>query len=372
MSAHSVYEGFISSFQDPSFGGTSTSPQALYVEQENLDIGYTLNKRNPTVSTGRGFGSFSQVPTSMKPQGTIAFAFRTDDCLRFFNAHFQFSQTNGGTEIVFSPNLEEARYSRYDINDGTVPKPTFYPETVTIVKKLFDSGTNAYVFKQGIVESLAMTAGVGLEAIISCGMRFLSVDAGSAVGSLVGAYSTHLPFESFQANVKLDGNTIDLSGFNFNSWQKLQDITAVGNVNPNAFKYLDYTLTGTIAFDLPSSAFTHIGSMIGTKDFSFTATLLNAANDKVVINMPVCRRTPFNFNQGNADSKLSVSMPFEAFPYGTSGYITVTVSSTSGAFMPWTLLDAKDGARTITSWPLFDAASGARTIATFIRFDRDA
>ena len=371
--AHSVYEGFISSFEDDTLGSQS-NPQTLFVEQESLDLGYELRKRNIQVHNNRGVGSFAQVPLSMKPKGTIVFAFRADDSLRFLNAHFQYgtsSVTGTATTYTFHPHLGEGRYSRYDIIEDDGIPDTFCPFTISIEKVLWGTGTNSYLFRQGIVESLTTRAGVGLEASFSAGVRFLSATAQSAVQGSVGAYSVSSAFESFNANIKVDGAVIDLVGFEANSWQKLQDITPLGKMSPNGFKFLDYQLTGNLMMDLPNDAFKHVGSMIGTKNFSLTATMTNTGNDKFIISLPVCRRLPFNFNQGTGDSKLTASIPFESYSYGTD-LITYSVitATTSSILTGQIMLDAHEGARG-TGYATFNAQAGARTIATFLRFDRD-
>ena len=369
--SHSGYEGWIAVYEN--VGGSLANPQALQVNAENLDFGYELRKRNFQVSDGRTTGTFAQVPISTKPKGTLNFQLHTDDCLKFMYSHFQNGSKSGiiGTRSYsFYPNRGVSRYRSNDRESYN-----FVPYTISVLKKLYDSGTNAFFFKNGITETLNLGLSTGQETALEASIRFLDVDYGTAVESAPeGSYSPHTAFESWSGTVKLDGQTIDLFSLSLSSTNKLQENLRLGASNPVGYRFMDYQLTGQMAFDLPSSSLDQVGSLFGTKNFSITATLFNSANDCIKLSLPLCRRLPFNYQQTGRTDSLKGAIPFEAFWSDSSPTIFEVDTSYEFTLVATiaTILDANYGPRTIgTTWFIADAQYGTRSLGTYIFYDRD-
>ncbi len=367
--AHSGYESWVVVYEDSFTDGSPIYPQVLKVNSETLDVGRELRKRNIQISDSRGIGTSSQVTISTKPKGTINFEVHSDDCLKFFYAHFQQGNYSGTTSYAFTPNRNIARYRNYLYDDTE-----FKPYTISVLKKFFDvysEGTsNAFLFQNGVVDSLTLNLATGQEMALEASIRFLGVDAAyTTQNAPTGSYSPHRAFESWSANVAMNGQSIDLFGLSLTSTNKLQESLTLGTDTPIAFKFLDYEMKGALSFDLPTSALDQIGSMFGTRTFSLTATLTENATSYIAISLPTCRRLSFNYalNSGALQSQ----MPFEAYN-DPSNPITFTVR-TDYDFTPLTsvgtIIDAHYGIRGTTSFWI-DAQLGTRGIASII-YDRD-
>jgi hypothetical protein len=67
--------------------------------------------------------------------------------------------------------------------------------------------------------------------------------------------------------------------------------------------------------------------MFGSQNFSFVATLYNGTADRVVFDMPMCRRLPFDYRIKSGAESDKASVPFEAFESAGTYPIRITVDT---------------------------------------------
>jgi hypothetical protein len=337
------FDGFVSVFEDDWVGGTTHSyPQPLYLDQDSLTFGKEIVVLGQAVGDGRVTNSDSVVYKAAKPEGGLTFQFRSSDILKTLYSHFQLGSVESGT----SPY----RYSFYPKKDpldwstrGTSPRGTYgetpgQPYTVSVLKKVLSpanayGGTNSFFFKHAICDKLGFNLSVGDDAKAQANFKFRDLDYGTAVSANpdsveVGTYAKTPSFISWGASISLGGTAYDLSAFRLNSDQSSQEFSRLGRQAPENFNYDSYKITGEAMFDLPLDAMKEIGSMFTGQTFAFVATLYNGTADRVVFNLPTCRRMPFDFSPKSGAESLGVSMPFEAFESAGTYPIKVTVDTT--------------------------------------------
>src|SRR5690606_5231071 len=94
------------------------------------------------------------------------------------------------------------------------------------------------------------------------------------------------------------------------------------------------------------------------------ATLYHSASDRVIIEMPKCRRLPFDFNNPGGDKPWQGQVPFEAFESNGTFPIRVTVD-TDHLIGYFTMFgDASYGARG-TGFATYNAGTGTRNLGDY-------
>lgn len=368
------YEGWISIFEDDWIGGAAhTDPQALCVDKESLTFDKAIDYRNQSVGLGRVGLADHLVFKEKKPKGAISFQFRNSELNKVLLAHFQNGTTNG-TRYSFYPRTNPLDYSFL----GTHPNHAYgeveaQPYTVSVLKKLYNTsqngGTNSFFFKHGVCDKLGFQVQVGQDAKAQANFVFRDVDTGTAVSdnpnsTSVGSYATTSPFQFWSATVLLGGASFEVTSFDIQSDQGVQEYSRVGRQDPENYQFGGYTCKGNFGFDLPYDALKHVGSMFGGQPFSFVATLYNNSNEQVVFDLPYCKRLPFDYQFPDGVSPMSGRIPFQAFESNGIYPIKVTVD-TSYNLLSLTHLDAILGTRTVASMDVYDAGTGARTLSSF-------
>lgn len=331
---------WVSVFEDDSSTGTVFSnPQPLCTEQDNLAMGKEVQVREQSVGNTRSPNDKVVVLKGAKPQGGIAFQFRSSDLLKVAYSHFQLG--SAGTvgsyhRYSFYPKKEPLNWGTVGAHPlGTYGSSNGQPYTVSLMKKAIDQnsaygGTNALFFKHGVCDKLSFKMGSDDLAMAQAGFKFRDLDYGTSVpanpqSAAIGSYATTPGFVGCNASVAIGGVAFDVAAFEINSDQGAQEFSRVGRQAPENYNFDKYKLTGNFSFDLPMDGMKEIGSMFGTQPFAFLATLFNSANDQVVFDMPVCVRLPFDVS-GDGDTPRA-SIPFEAFESGGVYPIRVTVDT---------------------------------------------
>lgn len=377
----SGFEGFISIFEDDLYdGSTFTSPQALHVDQENLSLGKYIEYRNESVGSGRVGLATHLVYKEKKPKGGFTYQFRSGDINKVLLCHFQNGTYDGTSRYSFYPRTNPLDFN----NQGSLPNQAYgrviaKPYTVSILKKLFDTtsngGTNSFFFKHGICDKLGFRLNSGDDAKAEANFVFRDLDYGTAVSAVpgsdgtVGSYATTPSFQYWSATVTMDGAAFEISAFDIASDQSIQEYSKVGRQDPEAYQFSGYSLRGNFAFDLPYDSLKQVGSMFGGLPFAFVATLYNGTTDRVMIEMPYCKRLPFDFNTGGGDKPLTGRVPFQAFENAGTYPIKITVD-TEYTFPGLLILDGVLGARTLASMDEYDASLGARTLSSYTEVNR--
>ncbi len=372
------FEGWISLFEDDWFEGTQLNPQPLFVDQESLSFGKNIEYRSSSVGSGRVGLPSHLVLKEQKPKGGITFQFRSSDVIKVLLCHFQ-NGSQDGTRFSFYPRTNTIDYNYR----GTYPNQGYgevvaQPFTVSVLKKMFhtsnNGGTNSFFFKHGICDKLGFRVRTGQDAKADANFVFRDLDYGTAVSANpnmaeVGSYATTPSFQSWSATALLNGNAFELASFDIQSDQSVQEFTRVGRRDPEHYQFSGYTCRGNFAFDLPTDALLHVGSMFAGNTFGFVATLYNSAADRVIFEMPHCARLPFDYNFPDGESPVTGKIPFQAFESNGTYPIRITVD-TNYPFPGPTILDAALGARSLPSFDIYDAASVARVLANFNIYDR--
>lgn len=369
------FEGWISVFEDNNYEGTVfSSPQVLHVDRENLSLGKYIEYRNESVGSGRVGLSSHLVFKEKKPRGGFTYQFRAGDLPKILLCHFQ-NGTQSGTRYSFYPRTNTLDYTdRGTIPDQNYGKVLARPYTVSVLKKFFDTasngGTNSFFFKHGICDKLGLQLNAGDDAKAEANFVFRDLDYGTPVANnpgsdgTVGSYSTTPSFQYWSGTVTMDGAAFEISSFEINSDQSIQEYSKLGRQDPEAYQFSGYTLRGNFSFDMPYDALAHVGSMFGGSAFSFVATLYNGTSDRVMIEMPHCKRLPFEFNFSSGNSPIVGKIPFQAFESNGTYPIKITVDTEFTA-IGYRVLDGVQGARTVGAMNEYEASEGARTIGDY-------
>lgn len=373
-----AFEGFYSIYQNGSWGGgTPYSPQAIPVEGESLSVQQDIRFRENLVGEGRVSQRGALVPLAQTPKGAIAYAFRSDDCLKVFFSHFQCGSilgTTGGTyHYSFYPSKSNPNFISGSFSNGPYGG-TAYPYSVSILKRLTGSGTNSLFFKNGICDKLDIQWAANEEVKLNADYVFRSVDTGTQITQLpdstvVGSYSREPNFHSIFGTVAYNGASFEVESVQLNFRNNIQPLSRVGARNPESFHFGRYTVSGELGFDFPSDGVKYIGSMIGTGTFSLSLTMRNSATSIVQFTLPSCVLAPFEVNA--QDNAYQLRLPFRAFESGTLPPVSVDVYSSYNLFGAIFLWDALLGARTLSEFTLKDAENGARTLSNYSIYDRD-
>jgi hypothetical protein len=208
---------------------------------------------------------------------------------------------------------------------------------VSVLKKVIDTntsygGTNAVFYKHGVCHKLDFSLQTGDDAKAHASFKFRDLDYGTAVSANpnsaeVGSYATTPSFVSTGASVTIAGTQVDISSFTLSSEQAVQEFTRVGRQAPENYNFSSYTAKGVFTFDLPLDAMKEVGYMFGSQTFSFLATVANSASDRVIFDLPNCRRLPFDFNAQSGDASVKGQIPFEAFETNGTYPMRVTVDT---------------------------------------------
>jgi hypothetical protein len=248
------------------------------------------------------------------------------------------------------------------------------PYTVTAIKKLFDTGsyggTNAFVFRGGIVDKLSFQLTTDSDAKLKPHLYFRGYDLGSAIPNnpndgTVGSYSSYPSFQYWTGTVKMDGASYEVSSLSLESSHQTQEYSRVGRQAPENYQLSGYSLKGAFSFDLPQDALKQVGSMFVGSSFSLIATLFNSASDQVVIEMPYCVRAPFDYNFSGGNVSQTGAIPFRAFENNGTYPIKITVDTGYQVSQISLFGDAALGARSIPSGSWYDASATARTLSAF-------
>ncbi len=375
----SGFEGWISVFEDDNVdGSTFSNPQVWHVDKETLTFGKSIERNARLLSQSRSPRVEELLYKEAKPEGEVVYQFRASDILKPLYCHFQLA-----TLISTTLPYRYGFYTRTNPldweNRGTYPTGTYgaaygRPYTISVLKKTFDTsdygGTNSYFFQHGIVNKLTFDCQSGDDAKLAVSFKFRDLDKGTPVSanpnsSSTGSYSTDSCFYSHSATVTLDGFAFDISGFQVESNQGVQEYSRVGRQAPENYQFSNYSARGAFTLDLPSTAQDHVEGMFNGNTFSFVATLFNGTSERVILDMPYCRRLPFDFqNPGNTSWKGRI--PFEAFESTGIHPLKVTVDTSyqlSPILEVWG--DASLGARGV-GYGTYDAGTASRTLLDYI------
>lgn len=379
----SGFEGWIALFEEDSVvGSTLYQPQPLHADQESLSLNKEILHKTPMASPSRVSLGDTLVYKAAKPQGEVAYQFRSDDILKVLLAHFQAGSVAATTtpyRYTFFPRMWPLDYTYR----GTIANSPYGQGSasrvysVAVGKKLFDTtqngGTNAYLFKHGICDKLSLSIRSGDDARAKASFKFTDCDAGTAIsanpsGTAIGTYSVLPSYESWSGTMSMDGGTFEMSSLTLVSDQGVQEFSRVGKSAPENFQYSSYSLKGQIGFDLPQDAFRHVGSMVSGEWFSISGTFANSVNDRVIVSIPRARRLPFDYFNHGGDKTLEGMIPFEAFEYQGSSPITISVDTNSIFSGLLRFGDALTSSRSGVTMQGYDAGTGARdnTYATII------
>lgn len=364
------YEGFISIFENGSWGGAALrNPQALPVEFESLGVNQDIRFRDSVISDGRAYNAQSSVHLGKSPSGAIAYSFRPDDCAKVFYSHFQRGTMTGGTKYTFYPSLGKPDFESGQYPDGSY-QGSGYVYSVSILKRLTPTGTNAQLFKNGVCDTLQIAWSANEEARLNADFKFLSVDTGTAWsgipnGTESGTYSSQAPLHAHYGTLTYAGGAIELEQVTLNLKNNLEVMGRVGARNAEAFRFGRYEVSGDLGLDLPPDGFKYLGSMLGTRSFSLSMDMRTSGTSFITFSLPNCFHKPFEINANGINSRLK--LPFVAFGTGTLPPIQVEVYTTYEDLF-W---DASANARTLLEYEIIDAAYGARTLSEYEIVDRD-
>lgn len=373
-----AYEGFYTIFENGSWGGgTPYNPQALPIESESLGVHQDIRFRDNLVASGRVHNPESLVVLDKAPSGAISYSFRADDCLKVFFSHFQAGSqgsTGAGTYLYsFFPSAGNPNFVSGTFGNG-VYGGTGYVYSVSLLKRLTQSGTNAQLYKNGICDKLAISWAADAEAKLSAEFKFRSVDPGTAVVETpnnlgVGAYSSEPNLHSLYGTVLFNGANLGVEQANLLFKNNLESSKKLGARNSDYFKFGRYEVSGELGFDLPQDGLKYVGSMIGTNHFSLSLVMLATGTSKVVFDLPNCVLSPFenNLEQGEYFARL----PFRAFGINGQPPVTVSVYSSYSLTSGLKFFDALLGTRTLSEFRQFDAGTGARVLSGYTQYDRD-
>lgn len=384
------HDGFISIFSDVDWNGTVHSfPQVLYADSEELSGGKDIKTKPFQVGQGRVAGTGALVSGPIKPEGSVKYQFRSDDCLKTLMAHFQMgtlfesgSMSNGTFQYGFYPSRSTPSYQvSSGYGEGSYGAGTGYVYSVSVLKRLMTTsqynGTNSMLFRHGIVDKLGFELGADSDAKLTSNYKFRDLDYGTKVddvpdGTLVGSYSRLESFKGWSGTVLVGGQSLELTGLVLQSNNGIEESSRVGRMGPEEFRFGEYNLKGNFVMDVPKDAMRFVGSMFTMKEFAILATLYNGANDQVVLDLPTCKYLPFDFKNEGGRADYSGAIPFQALSSAGGYPIKVTVNSTYEFEGLGQFMDALSGARTVTDFEIIDAESGARTLSDYEIMDRDA
>jgi hypothetical protein len=337
------HEGFIAIYQDGDWSGTNhLFPQLLYADSETFTVGKDIKQKPFQVSNSRVKGTGALVSGPVKPEGGINFQFRSDDCLKVLMSHFQMGTvqdtgTSSGPSTYqygFYPVRKTPGFgsSNNGHGEGSYGAEPGYVYSVSFLKKLQETsqygGTNSLFYKHGICDKLKVSLSAERDARFSANYKFRDLDYGTAVArGLVGSYSPLPSFMGWSATALIGGQSLDVTGLEFESNNGVEEKTRLGRLNPESFSFGEYSLKGAFKLDLPKDAMRFVGSMFTLKPFPIIATLYNGTSDQVVFDIPHCKYMPFDFNNSGGSEDVSGVIPFQAFANG-SYPIKVTVNTT--------------------------------------------
>lgn len=367
-----AFEGFYTIFENGSWGGgTPYNPQALPIESESLGIRQEIRFRDNLISDGRTHNSQSLTPINQSPSGAISYSFRSDDCLKVFFSHFQYGTSDGGTKYTFYPSKGNPNFETGALGDGSYGG-TGYVYSVSVLKRLTQSGTNAQLYKHGICDTLQISWASNSEAKLKADYKFRSVDSGTAWPStphseISGSYSSEPTFHSTLGSISFEGGGIEVEQIDLTFKNNLEVSSRLGARDSEYFRFGRYEVSGELGFDLPQDGLKYVGSMLGTRAFSLTLEMRNSGTERVVYTLPNCVYTPF---ETNVDSDTyNLKLPFRAFGTGTLPPVQVDVYTRYKLVKIW---DALSGVRTIGEFTAYDAGTGARTLSEYTQYNRDA
>jgi hypothetical protein len=321
---------------------TFSQPQPLEIAQIGLNFNKEIFVSANQVSDTPATNLEAVIYKAAKPSGGFTYDFRSSDILKVLMAHYQLG-TAAATSSPFKYHFYPKKNPLTWETTGTFCKGTYgrangRPYSVSVLKKVIDTssaygGTNAVFYKHGICDKLSFSLQTGDDAKASASFKFRDLDYGTAVSanpnsSEVGSYATTPSFVSTGASVTIAGTSVDISSFQLESSQAAQEFTRVGRQAPENYNFSSYSARGVFTFDLPLDAMKEVGSMFGSQTFSFLATVANSTSDRVIFDMPNCRRLPFDFNAQSGDASVKGQIPFEAFETNGTYPMRVTVDTT--------------------------------------------
>ena len=374
------FESYISVFEDVDWRGTNTgSSFSLYVDSESFDSGKQIINNNNLTRSGRGNMIESQISGPIKPEGNITFTPRSDDIIQILYSHFQVVDKTGSGPYVYTyvPSKFPFAFDNNAIStEGTYGVSTQGVYSVSFLKRFFDTteynGTNAIFYQHGICDSLAINIEGGEDVKFECAYKFRDLVDGTAIPSeppsaTVGSFSEESPYEWYHGTVTIGGVSLALESIRLNSKNNLEEKSHLGRLSPDAFKFKEYEAEGEFTLELPPDGMEQIGSMFALKEFAIAGTLYKDANNIITFTLPHCLRTPFDVN---IEPTIVASIPFKAFGSSTDAPLTIGVTAGTEFVLAGDLLDALNGARTLSEFGMKEAANGARTLSEYTMLDR--